>query len=162
VSDAREHPEEMEVAAPDARIEHLAGREGVRSAVLVDRSGRVIAEVGVGDRKALTKVATLIAGLHATGARLLEGAGDPGRSNLRIRAGAAELLMVPLPPPSTHVLLVVTDRVDEELRRGLPALAREMALAYPGLPAVTDPTAFEASLTRRSSRRERNEPDGER
>jgi hypothetical protein len=105
---------------------------GLEAAVLVDRAGRVVESRGVEDPSRLRKMATLVAALHASGARLSEASGDPGRARIQIEAGERIFLVIPLPRPGTQVLLLVpragarvaeaplVDRLVERLTEELP------------------------------------------
>lgn len=146
--------------ASRALLEGLARRPEVRGAILVDRAGRVLEELGIGARERVVQVATLVAALHATGARLSESVGDPGRSDLRIAAGPVTLLLRPLPAPSTLLLLVVTEGDPGGLEGVLEEVARRVEEDVEAGPVVADARDFEASLVRRMRRRDRQNQDG--
>jgi hypothetical protein len=123
---------------------------GVESAVLVDRAGRLVENRGLDDPARLRQVASLVAAMHATGARLSEASGDPGRAWITMGAGDRTLLLVPLPRPGTLILLLVltgdepdqarafVERLVERIRKELP----------PPAMSVDDPREFEATLER--------------
>jgi len=121
----------------------------VREALLVDLSGRVVDRHGFADRAARIQAASLVAGLHASGARLSEAAGDPGPAVLRIRAGGRQLLLLRVPPPAIHVLLLHLDEggeARESWENDVPGLLRALAPRIPGGPIVLEAERFEASL----------------
>ncbi len=119
----------------------------VRAALLVDLSGRVVDQYAFRDRAVRIQVATLAAGLHASGARLSEAAGHPGPSLLRIRTDhTGHLLLFRVPPPATHVLLLHVGGGWAPWEGELPHLLRELSLRVPGGPLITEATEFEASL----------------
>jgi predicted regulator of Ras-like GTPase activity (Roadblock/LC7/MglB family) len=119
----------------------------VRGALLVDLSGRVVDQFAFRDRSVRIQAASLAAGLHASGARLSEAAGHPGPSLLRIRAGAAgHLLLLRVPPPATHILLLHVGVERAPWEEELPELLRGLAPRVPGGPLITEASDFEASL----------------
>lgn len=119
----------------------------IRGALLVDLSGRVVDQFAFRDRAVRIQVAALVSGLHASGARLSEAAGDPGPSLLRVRAGEGEhLLLARVPPPATHVLLLHVGVPRAPWEGELPRLLRDLAPRVPGGPLVTEAALFEASL----------------
>lgn len=119
----------------------------VRGVLLVDLSGRVVEQFGFRDRSARIQVASLAAGLHASGARLSEAAGHPGPALLRIRVEDAEILLIRVPPPAIHVLVLHIEGPREEgWERMLPARLRELAPRVPGGPIVLDAASFEDTL----------------
>jgi len=119
----------------------------VRGVLIVDLSGRVVEQFGFRDRSARIQVASLAAGLHASGARLSEAAGHPGPALLRIRVEEGEILLIRVPPPAIHVLLLHVEGPREVgWERVLPPLLREIAPRVPGGPIVLDAASFEDSL----------------
>jgi hypothetical protein len=126
----------------------LSRLDGVRGVILVDLAGRIVDRVGFEDRRVRTQVATLVAGLHAAGARLAEASGRPGRNVLRIDAGGEGTLEIHrVPPPAVHLLLLHLEGggkgpAPAELERLLLVLAAEV----PGGPLVADASAFEKTL----------------
>jgi predicted regulator of Ras-like GTPase activity (Roadblock/LC7/MglB family) len=119
---------------------------GVRGVLLVDLAGRVVDRVGFEVRRDRTQTATLVAGLHAAGARLSEAAGRPGRSRIRVRTEAGELMVVRVPPPAVHLLLLHLDATVPALDEPLEALLLKLAREVPGGPLVADAAAFEGTL----------------
>jgi len=134
----------------DPLLPPLETAPGVESAVLVDRAGRLVENRGLDDPFRLRQVASLVAAMHATGARLSEASGDPGRAWITVGAGDRTLLLVPLPRPGTLILLLVltgderrharafVERLVERIREELP----------PPAVSVDDPRDFEATLER--------------
>jgi len=134
----------------DPLLPPLETAPGVESAILVDRAGRLVENRGLDDPSRLRQVASLVAAMHATGARLSEASGDPGRAWITMGAGARTLLLVPLPRPGTLILLLVltgddrhsarafVERLVERIREELP----------PPAVSVDDPRDFEATLER--------------
>ncbi|TVR51510.1 MAG: hypothetical protein EA421_15505 [Gemmatimonadales bacterium] len=134
----------------DPLLPPLETAPGVESAVLVDRAGRLVENRGLDDPSRLRQVASLVAAMHATGARLSEASGDPGRAWITVGAGDRTLLLVPLPRPGTLILLLVltgderrharafVERLVERIREELP----------PPAVSVDDPRDFEATLER--------------
>lgn len=119
----------------------------VRGALLVDLSGRVVEQFGFRDRSARIQVASLAAGLHASGARLSEAAGHPGPALMRIRVEGGEILLIRVPPPAIHILLIHVEGPREAgWERVLPGHLRELAPRVPGGPTVLDAASFEESL----------------
>jgi hypothetical protein len=131
-----------------ALVEEVAEAVEVRKVVLLDRAGRVLARHGVEDRAELTRLASLSAGLHATSARIAELAEDPGRSVLHLETDAGRILLIPLPVPSTCLVLLVLQPEVGPLPERVVQLLEELAwVDSPGW-TVTDPLRFEDSLTR--------------
>jgi hypothetical protein len=119
---------------------------GVRALLLVDLAGRIVDRVGFDDRRARTEAATLVAGLHAAGARLSEAAGRPGPSLHRVPVDGGLILVCRVPPPGVHILLLHVEGDGSGVDDALPPLLRELAEVVPGGPLVTDAGVFEASL----------------
>ncbi len=119
---------------------------GVRALLLVDLAGRIVDRVGFDDRRKRTEAATLVAGLHAAGARLSEAAGRPGPSLHRVPLEGGVILVCRVPPPGVHVLLLDVEGDGTGVEAALPPLLVELAEVVPGGPLVTDAVAFEASL----------------
>jgi hypothetical protein len=119
---------------------------GVRGILLVDLAGRVVDRIGFDRRQDRTQVATLVAGMHAAGARLSEAAGRAGRSVIRIRVDVREIRVIRVPPPAVHLLVLDLETygepTDDEMEERLLRLAAEV----PGGPLVSDASAFEATL----------------
>ena len=116
----------------------------------MDRAGRLVESRGLEDPSCLRQVASLVAAMHATGARLSEASGDPGRAWITIGAGSRTLLLIPLPRPGTLILLLILEGGDTGPARtfveGLVARIRK-ELPLPAI-AVDDPREFEATLER--------------
>ena len=139
----------MRKAATPGLLDPFVALSPVREALLVDLSGRVVDRLGFADRSARIQAASLVAGLHASGARLSEAAGNPGPALLRIRAGGSQVLLLRVPPPAIHVLLLHLnggDGVEEAWEDDLPGLLRALAPRIPGGPIVLEAERFEASL----------------
>jgi hypothetical protein len=119
---------------------------GVRGVLLVDLAGRVVDRIGFDRRHDRTQAATLVAGMHAAGARLSEAAGRAGRSVIRIRVEESEIRVIRVPPPAVHLLVLHLESygipTDDEMEERLLRLAAEV----PGGPLVSDASAFEATL----------------
>jgi hypothetical protein len=140
----------LEEVRGDPLLPPLETAPGVESAILVDRAGRLVENRGLDDPSRLRQVASLVAAMHATGARLSEASGDPGRAWITMGAGERTLLLVPLPRPGTLILLLVltgddphpsrafVERLVERIREELP----------PPAVSVEDPREFEATLER--------------
>lgn len=121
---------------------------GIKAAVLVDRSGRLVESQGIDDPGRLRQVAALVAAMHATAARLSEAAGDPGRARTTVRAGERILLLAPLPWPSPLILLLVlTERGLLEAAPFLEAVMDRHPEDHPSM-EVADARDFEGSLER--------------
>jgi hypothetical protein len=113
----------------------------------VDLSGRVVEQFGFRERSARIQVASLAAGLHASGARLSEAAGHPGPALLRIRVEEGEILLIRVPPRrSTCSSSTWRDRREPGWERRAPTHLRELAPRVPGGPIVLDAASFEDTL----------------
>lgn len=123
---------------------------GLTVAVLVDRAGRLVESRGLEDPSCLRQAASLVAAMHATGARLSEASGDPGRAWITMGAGSQTLLLIPLPRPGTLILLLVMEGGDTGPARTFVESLVVRIREEPPLPAmaVDDPREFEATLER--------------
>ena len=122
--------------------------DGVLMAALLDRSGRVLVEAGF-TPDVLEEVATLAAGIHASGARLGEAAGDHGFPRTLIQANERAVLITTLPVRAgiPLVLLVVAARtMMEEMGPRLEEISGVSLSEVSSLTGVDDPEAFEVSL----------------
>jgi len=75
-----------------AAVEAFVDGSGARSAVLLDKSGGVLAEAGFGDGAHLADIAALVCGFYASGRRIgvLSGSGAP-RGAITLGAGRIEV-----------------------------------------------------------------------
>ena len=146
----------------DPLLPPLETAPGVESAVLVDRAGRLVENRGLDDPSCLRQVASLVAAMHATGARLSEASGDPGRAWITMGAGDRTLLLVPLPRPGTLILLLVL--IGDERRHARAFVERLVERIREELPppalSVDDPRDFEATLERSLQTAKRKSPAG--
>jgi predicted regulator of Ras-like GTPase activity (Roadblock/LC7/MglB family) len=129
-------------------LEELLALEGVLMAVLLDRSGRVMAARGCSPDVA-EDAAALAAAIHASGARLGEAAGDSGFPRMLIQAKERSVLITSLPVRAgiPLVLLVATEPLAmEDLGPRLEQISGVTLDSVVGLGSVDDPEAFEASL----------------
>ncbi len=135
---------------PDAMVAPLTEVEGVRRALLLDRSGRVLAQSGFSHRDTLAQVATLVAGLHATGVRLAEVADDRLKGEIHLELGEEGAVITSLPledgTSSLLLLLVHGGAPDGAIRAGVESVARQARAAFAGGVEVERAEAFEASF----------------
>ena len=139
---------EGETTGLEEFLAELLGLEGVMMVALLDRSGRVMAAEGFPDG-ALEDAAALAAGIHASGARLGEAAGDRGFPRTLIQTVDRSVLIAPLPVRAgiPLVLLVVTQRMAiEDLGNQLEEISGISPRDNAAFSPLDDPEAFEASL----------------
>ncbi len=127
-------------------LAEFAELPGVRGVLLVDLAGRVVDRIGFERRQDRAQAATLVAGMHAAGARLSEAAARAGRSTIRIRVGEAEIRVIRVPPPAVHLLLLHLESYGEPTDESMEDRLRRLAAEVPGGPLVADASAFEATL----------------
>ena len=129
-------------------LDELTEIEGVLMSALLDRSGRVLAAVGFSP-DLIADVATLTAGIHASGARLGEATGDHGFPRVLIQAKERSVLITSLPVRAgipLVLLVVTTEMAMEDLGPQLEEISDVSLSEVSGLTGVDDPEAFEASL----------------
>jgi len=117
--------------------------------LLMNRSGRLLIQRGFPDAGHVMKVATLAAGIHATGRRIGELVGDEQMAQAHNKGRSREFMLSELWTPSGPILLLTVFLPKEKrprARAAFEAFARRLgALAGVGHKRVTA-VEFEASL----------------
>lgn len=133
----------------DAAVDTFVRNAGAERVLLMNRSGRTLIQRGFPEAAEVMKVATLAAGIHATGRRIGELVGDDQMAQAHNKGRSREFMLSELWTPSGPIL-VLTVFLPEQKRPRARAAFEEFArrlgvLAGVGHRKVTA-EEFEASL----------------
>ncbi len=136
----------------DVAVDEFMATAGATSVVLMNKSGRLLIQRGFDDPRAVMKVATLAAGVHATGRHIGELLGDERMAQAHNRGNEREFMLSELWTPSGPILFLTVFQAGveakaDQVRASFEVFARRLG-ALAGLrkaPAITA-EEFEASL----------------
>lgn len=103
----------------DIAVDTFVRDAGAERVMLMNRSGRLLLQRGFADARQVMKVATLAAGIHATGKRIGELVGDPGMAQSQNRGSTCEFFLSELLTPAGPILFLTVFRAN-----GRPQVAR--------------------------------------
>lgn len=132
-------------------LERFTREARVRLTILIDSSGRILAQQGFSPDIDLAGVASLAAGIHAASGRVAEMLGQPQFEQLFQTAGSTQIFLAPIRTPIAELILVSV--FDSDTTIGMVrVLFREFAEAvagideWPGREASAGPEALEHEL----------------
>ena len=136
----------------DIAVDEFMLAAGTTAVMLMNKSGRLLIQRGFDDPRSVMKVATLAAGIHATGRQIGELLGDPRMAQAHNRGNQREFMLSELWTPSGPILFLTVFEAGvetraAEVRRAFELFARRLG-ALAGLRRAPRITAeeFEASL----------------
>ncbi|MEZ4414999.1 MAG: hypothetical protein R3E10_04535 [Gemmatimonadota bacterium] len=90
----------------DIAVDTFVRDAGAARVVLMNRSGRLLLQRGFPDSRQVMKIATLAAGIHATGKKIGELVGDPGMAHAQNRGTTCEFFLSELVTPAGPILFL--------------------------------------------------------
>lgn len=141
-----------DVGPLDVAVDEFMADAGTTAVVLMNKSGRLLIQRGFDDPRSVIKVATLAAGIHATGRQIGELLGDRRMAQAHNRGDHREFMLSELWTPSGPILFLTVFESGAEaraatVRRAFEVFARRLG-ALAGMRRAPAATAeeFEASL----------------
>jgi hypothetical protein len=133
----------------DAAVDTFVRTSGAERVLLMNRSGRLLIQRGFPDANEVVKVATLAAGIHATGRRIGMLVGDEQMAQAHNKGRSREFMLSELWTPAGPILVLTVFLPSERLpeaRAAFEEFARRLgSLSGMGPQGVTA-EEFEASL----------------
>jgi hypothetical protein len=90
----------------EAAVDAFLSAAGAERVLLLNRSGRLLVQRGFDDPRQVTEIATLAAGIHATGKHIGELVGDPKMAQSHNRGTSREFMLSELSTPSGPILIL--------------------------------------------------------
>ena len=133
-------------------VDEFMAQAGTTAVVLMNKSGRLLIQRGFENPRSVIKVATLAAGIHATGRQIGELLGDNRMAQAHNRGDQREFMLSELWTPSGPILFLTVFEAGAEaraaeVRSAFELFARRLG-ALAGMRRAPAETAeqFEASL----------------
>ncbi len=134
----------------DTAVDRFVRDAGASRVVLMNRSGRLLLQRGFDDGQEVMKVATLAAGIHATGKHIGDLMGDAGMSQSQNRGTSSEFFLSELLTPAGPILFLTVfdgETNPDEARGAFEVLGRTLGtIAGVGGQGVERAEEFERSL----------------
>ena len=105
----------------DMAVDRFVRDAGASRVVLMNRSGRLLLQRGFEDGQQVMKVATLAAGIHATGKRIGDLVGDPAMAQSQNRGTSSEFFLSELVTPAGPILFLTVFDVGSKPQRARDA-----------------------------------------
>lgn len=136
----------------DVAVDEFMADAGTTAVVLMNKSGRLLIQRGFDDPRSVIKVATLAAGIHATGRQIGALLGDDRMAQAHNRGDHREFMLSELWTPSGPILFLTVFEAGAEaraaqVRKAFELFARRLgALAGMRRAPASKAEEFEASL----------------